>query len=167
MEIRRIGQYIVLDPAVCLGAPTFRGTHITVADVLDRVADNDKWDAIVEHHEGAITIEAIAEAVRLAGNVFTEHARVPAKDEMDAPPTVLGEHIVADPAICHGTVTFRGTRLFVADVYGRVANRMDWDAIIADFHGSITRDAIAEAVRLASDAFAGHARDSVVDSAYA
>jgi uncharacterized protein (DUF433 family) len=28
----------------------------------------------------------------------------------------LGRYIVADPAICHGKPTFKGTRVFVADV---------------------------------------------------
>jgi len=167
MKKRLIGKHIVVDPQIRDGEPVFRGTRISVREVLGRVADGADRDGIIQEHRGEITPEAIAEAVRLAGNAFTEHARVPAKDELDAPPTVLGEYIVADPEICHGTVTFRGTRLFVADVFERVANARDWDAIIADFHGSITRDAIAEAVRLASRAFVDHARDAVVDPAYA
>jgi uncharacterized protein (DUF433 family) len=64
----------------------------------------------------------------------------------------LGEHIVADPHICHGRLTFRGTRLFVSDVLEMVADGMDWDAIISECHGSIPREAIAEAIRLAGKA---------------
>jgi uncharacterized protein (DUF433 family) len=61
----------------------------------------------------------------------------------------VGEHIVADPNICHGSLTFRGTRLFVSDVLEMVADGRDWDAIISECHGSIAREAIAEAIRLA------------------
>jgi uncharacterized protein (DUF433 family) len=28
----------------------------------------------------------------------------------------FGRYVVADPAICHGKLTFKGTRVFVADV---------------------------------------------------
>jgi uncharacterized protein (DUF433 family) len=62
----------------------------------------------------------------------------------------LGEHIIADPRICHGKLTFRGTRLFVSDVLEMVAEGMDWDQIIRECHGSIGKEAIAEAIRLAS-----------------
>ena len=39
----------------------------------------------------------------------------------------LGQHIVADPEICHGQPTFRGTRIRVAQVLKQVAQGMDWD----------------------------------------
>jgi uncharacterized protein (DUF433 family) len=64
----------------------------------------------------------------------------------------FGDYIVADPKVCHGQLTFKGTRLFVLDVLEMVAEGMDWDRIIWECHGSITREAIAEAIRLASDA---------------
>ena len=35
---------------------------------------------------------------------------------------VFGDFIVADPKICHGKLTFRGTRVFVADVLEQVAD---------------------------------------------
>ena len=34
---KAIGRFIVADPRVCHGQPTFRGTRILVADVLDQV----------------------------------------------------------------------------------------------------------------------------------
>jgi uncharacterized protein (DUF433 family) len=64
----------------------------------------------------------------------------------------LGQSIVADPNTCHGTLTFKGTRLFVADVLEMVAEGMDWEAIIRECHGSINRDTIAGAIRLAGRA---------------
>jgi uncharacterized protein (DUF433 family) len=33
-----IGRYIVADPAVCHGQPTFRGTRILVANVLEQLS---------------------------------------------------------------------------------------------------------------------------------
>jgi hypothetical protein len=35
---RMIGRYIVADPEICHGQPTFRGTRILVADVMEQVA---------------------------------------------------------------------------------------------------------------------------------
>jgi hypothetical protein len=32
-----LGRYIVADPDICHGKPTFRGTRILVADVLDKL----------------------------------------------------------------------------------------------------------------------------------
>ena len=66
--------------------------------------------------------------------------------------TSLGRYVVADPASCHGQLTFRGTRIFVADVLDEVAQGMAWESIIEAWHGSISKDAIAEAVRLAREA---------------
>ncbi len=43
-----IGRYIVSDPSVCHGEPTFRGTRILVADVLDQVARGTAWETIVD-----------------------------------------------------------------------------------------------------------------------
>lgn len=66
---------------------------------------------------------------------------------------VLGKYIVADPEICHGRVTFIGTRIFVSDVIEMVGEEMSWDEIIGQCHDSINREAIAEAVGLAAKAF--------------
>lgn len=65
---------------------------------------------------------------------------------------VIGQYVVTDPKICHGKPTFRGTRIMVHQVLKMVAKEMEWDAIIRQCHGSITKEAIAEAVALASSA---------------
>lgn len=59
-------------------------------------------------------------------------------------------YVVADPQICHGKLTFRGTRIFVKDVLDMVAADVDWDKIVEDWRGSVSKEAIAEAVRLAT-----------------
>lgn len=63
----------------------------------------------------------------------------------------LGEYIVADPDICHGQLTFKGTRVLVKDVLYMVAKGKSWDWISDGYHG-LPLEAIAEAVRLAGDA---------------
>lgn len=69
---RQIGRYIVADPRVCHGKPTFRGTRVFVSDVLEQVERGMPWDTIVEEWEGRVPQEAIAEAVRLARESYME-----------------------------------------------------------------------------------------------
>jgi uncharacterized protein (DUF433 family) len=59
------GRYIVMDPEICHGKPTFRGTRILVADVLWQVAQETPWGTIISEWRGRISEEAIAEAVQL------------------------------------------------------------------------------------------------------
>ena len=82
--------------------------------------------------------------------------------EKTSQPQVLGRYMVADPDICHGKPTFRGTRILVADVLDQVAASLAWETIIEEWRGSITPDAIAEAVRLARQALLEHATEYVV-----
>jgi uncharacterized protein (DUF433 family) len=70
---------------------------------------------------------------------------------------LLGRYLVADPEICHGKPTFVGTRVMVAQVLKQVAEGMPWDAITADWRGSVCKEAIAEAVELAQRTFEDHA----------
>jgi len=70
---RSIGRFIVVDERVCHGEPTFRGTRVMVADVLEQVASGMAWEAIVEEWRGKVPREAIAEAVRLAREVLMTH----------------------------------------------------------------------------------------------
>jgi uncharacterized protein (DUF433 family) len=77
-------------------------------------------------------------------------ARIPAK------PRMLGHFIVMDPRVCHGQATFRGTRILVADVLEQVALGMAWETIVEEWRGQVPREAIAEAVRVASQAFFDH-----------
>jgi uncharacterized protein (DUF433 family) len=78
---------------------------------------------------------------------------------------LMGRYIVTDPKICHGKPTFRGTRIMVSQVLEQVSNGMAWEAIIEEWRGSITKEAIAEAVRLASQAFIEHADEYVLEPA--
>lgn len=62
---------------------------------------------------------------------------------------ITGRYIVADPKICHGKPTFRGTRIMVSDVLDQVAEGMAWESIIEGWHNSISKEAVAEALQLA------------------
>jgi len=64
----------------------------------------------------------------------------------------LGQYIVVDPEICGGQLTFKGTRIFVKDVLAMLAKGYDWDRISFEFDGHLSREAIAEAIELASKA---------------
>ena len=74
-----LGRYIVADPSRCHGQPTFRGSRVLVADVLEQVASGMDWDAIREEWHEAMPREAIAEAVRLGREMLLTH-----KDELTA-----------------------------------------------------------------------------------
>ena len=69
---------------------------------------------------------------------------------------LYGRYIVSDPEICHGKLTFMGTRIMVSQVLEQVANGMAWETIIDEWRGSIPREAIAEAVRLSNRVFFEH-----------
>ena len=71
---RMIGRFVVADPAICHGQPTFRGTRVLVDDVLEQVAAGIAWEAIMEEWRGKMSSDAIAEAVRLASQAFRDHS---------------------------------------------------------------------------------------------
>jgi uncharacterized protein (DUF433 family) len=71
---KRLGRHIIADPDVCHGKPTFNGTRIMVAQVLRQVAKGMSWEAISTEWRGAVSNEAIAEAVVLAQRTFEDHA---------------------------------------------------------------------------------------------
>ena len=80
---------------------------------------------------------------------------------------LLGRYIVADPGICHGKPTFRGTRIMVWQVLEMVAAGMAWETIVEEWGGSITKEAIGEAVHLASKSFIEHATEHALEPALA
>jgi uncharacterized protein (DUF433 family) len=45
----------------------------------------------------------------------------------------IGRYIVADPRVCHGKLTFRGTRIFVSDVLEQVERSLPWDTIVEEW----------------------------------
>lgn len=76
----------------------------------------------------------------------------------------MGRYIVTDPEVSHGKPTFRGTRVLVSDVLEQVASGMAWETIIEEWNNSITKEAIQEAIQLASQAFIKHADEFILES---
>ena len=83
-QSKRLGRYIVSDPEICHGKPTFVGTRIMVAQVLKQVAKGMSWDAITAEWRGAVPNDAIAEAVELAQRIFEDHAIEYARESLPA-----------------------------------------------------------------------------------
>ena len=72
--------------------------------------------------------------------------------------TLVGQHLIVDPRVCHGELTFRGTRVPVATILSYLARghsmvylRKSWPEIPAE--------AIEEAISLASAQLIAHYRD--------
>lgn len=63
----------------------------------------------------------------------------------------LGQYIVADPEICHGQLTFKGTRILVSDVLYLLTKGWEWDRISAAYDTPLSREAIVEAIELARE----------------
>ena len=80
---------------------------------------------------------------------------------------VIGRYIVSDAKICHGNPVFRGTRVLVSDVLEQVASGMAWESIIEEWNDSITKEAIREAVELASQALLRHKDEFILGPAAA
>lgn len=63
-QSKLIGRHIVSDRSICHGQPTFRGTRILVADVLDQVASGLASE----------TIHALAAQIDTASHRVTAHS---------------------------------------------------------------------------------------------
>jgi uncharacterized protein (DUF433 family) len=50
-----LGRYIVADPQICHGKPTFLGTRVMVAQVLKQVAKGMDWD--LSRPSGAVALQ--------------------------------------------------------------------------------------------------------------
>jgi uncharacterized protein (DUF433 family) len=110
------------------------------------VARGTDWEKIIRRYNGRLTEDAIMEAIRVTTPIPASIPRPKGKR------IELGQYIVADPAICHGKLTFKGTRIMVKSVLEMLADGCDWDYISAEYDGRISREAIAEVVQLAGEA---------------
>ena len=149
-----LSRHVVADPELCQDGLTFRWTRVCVADVLDEVAAGKPWELIVEERGGAISRDVIADALRLAREALLTQVEQPLYEAGKRDPskvTELGQHVIAHPGICHGRLTFRGTRVFVADVLDNVVDDFWWESISGRWHG-LPEEAIVEAILLARKA---------------
>ena len=94
-KTRMFARYIVVDPKICHGKPTFRGTRVLVSDVLEQLAAGMDWDAILDDWNRSISKAAIREALQFASRALLRHA-----GRLDARPTlgmnILDENIPAN-----------------------------------------------------------------------
>lgn len=65
-----LGEYIVADPLICHGKPTYKGTRIMVWQVLEDLARGESVDEIVQAWDGRVTKLAVLETIRLASGAF-------------------------------------------------------------------------------------------------
>ena len=69
-----IGQHLVVDPAICHGRMTFKGTRVWVEAVLQRVEKGDSVDDVLRSWP-ELTREAVEEALHLAGELLLQNGR--------------------------------------------------------------------------------------------
>ena len=70
------------------------------------------------------------------------------KAKTKGPRIELGRHIVADPKICGGQPTFKGTRIMVWIVLEQLERGLTWQEIEREWDGKVAAEAIAEAIAI-------------------
>lgn len=70
-------------------------------------------------------------------------------------PTYVGNHLVVDPRVCHGKMTFRGTRVPVETILHYLATGHTF-AYLHQSWPEVSAEAIAEAVNAATATFLDH-----------
>ncbi len=60
----------------------------------------------------------------------------------------MGKHVVRAKGICGGRPTFKYTRIGIAGILARVKAGERLDAIVEDYRGRISREAILEAIEI-------------------
>jgi uncharacterized protein (DUF433 family) len=162
-ERKILGRFIVMDPAVQGDDPSFRGTQLTVRDVIEQIARVEHWNAVIAQSEGTLSRRAIAEALALCVDAFLEETeRLRAREDQTR--LELGEHIVMDPKICHGKPTYAGSRVMVWQVLRELEDEEDWEMIRYNWNGSVTDPAIVESLLLSLRMFLDHTSAFVVES---
>lgn len=78
IERQEIGKYLVIDPEVCHGKLTFKGTRVPVSTVLTFLAMGDSIDDMLKEWP-RLSREAILEALQLAADLVAERYQGPGK----------------------------------------------------------------------------------------
>src|SRR2546426_8394290 len=68
-----LGKYIVADPQICHGKPTFKGTRIMVWQLFEHLALGEALEEFPKHFPGRVTLDAAREALELGRKLFTEN----------------------------------------------------------------------------------------------
>ena len=67
-----LGDYVVADPQICHGKPTYKGTRIMVWQILQDLARGETVDEVVRAWGGRVSREAVLETIRLAGGALLD-----------------------------------------------------------------------------------------------
>ncbi len=62
----------------------------------------------------------------------------------------INKYIVADPEICHGQPTFKGTRVMVWQVLELLGTGLTTEDILRDYFPKLSKEAISAAISYAS-----------------
>ncbi len=68
-----LGKYIVADPEVCHGKPTFKGTRIMVWQVFEHLALGEPLENFPKHFPGRVSLAATREALQLGKQLFARN----------------------------------------------------------------------------------------------
>lgn len=171
MKRLEIGKHLAVGPQIRDGHVVFKGTRLPVERVLLDMAKGMSLEEVIAKRP-TLSKEAVAEALRLATQTLIERslskARVrgrgprPGTEERrvsmteDGPEIVLkyveiGQHLVVDPRVCHGQLTFKGTRVPVETVLYYMAKGETMSEVEYDWP-RVARKAVAEALKLAASA---------------
>lgn len=63
----------------------------------------------------------------------------------------IGRYLVSDPEVCHGQLTFKGTRILVETVLSYLAASRTVEWVLAEWP-RLSREAVQEALQLATAA---------------
>jgi uncharacterized protein (DUF433 family) len=160
-----IGEHLVVEPQVCHGQLTFKGTRAPVETILGRLAKGRTIESILTGWP-ELPREAVAEALQLAAQALIDQTGARAPYEPVRPPRAIGrarlarrprkrveigEYLVVDPRMCHGQLTFKGTRVPVSTVLTFMAMGWTIEQVLESW-AYLPREGIMEAIRLASAA---------------
>jgi uncharacterized protein (DUF433 family) len=79
-----LGRFIVADPKICHGKPTYRGTRIMIWQILEALARGESVNQLVKAWGGRVSRDAVLETIQLSKNALLNghgrlrHRRVPA-----------------------------------------------------------------------------------------
>lgn len=69
----------------------------------------------------------------------------------------IGKHLIVDPRVCHGRLTFRGTRVPVQTVLHVLSEGRSINQVLKGWP-ELSREAVTEAIQLAADALVQQTR---------
>src|SRR5438046_755273 len=72
-----LGEYVVADPLICHGKPTYKGTRIMVWQILEALAHGESVEQLVKAWGGRVSKAAVLETIRLASStLLDDHGRL-------------------------------------------------------------------------------------------